>query len=257
MKNLLMISCASLVLLLSGCSEDVEKVALKSEIETAAKERFLLESQLAKKEAEIEGLNGRISEITKRENELASKLAGEQNALLLLRAEMEAAKVNFEAVQRQLGDASTKLAAYEAKLSKISIDFQASITFLNGDTKPVSSTEFIVLSRSLADIAKEAGVKRLEPYSVYTMHDSLASLLASTRERIELEKLFGGLAKYRVANFKTDMRGAAAPDIPSGNYWIFGIFRAGTTIVLWDAPMTVKNGANQIYLDAGNAAYAK
>ena len=289
--------------LLSGCTGELKKenAELKAQTDTLAKAKASLEVELTKKSVELDGLKERLSEAKKREDELNRKLSDEQKDSASLRTQLASAKddtkdllqraanlskelnLTKEELRKQLAEAQAKQAELKAKQAeeqnRVTVDLQASVSFQNGDTKPVASVEFVVLNRSFVEIANQSGVtanmkqgrlgimemlpkgamlSAMSPFGPDFSTSNFLSLdwMMSLNKDSKLEEYKATVQKHAVANFKTDMNGTASlADLPAGKYWIVGSTKVGKYPVVWDYPATIEAGKNRIHLDATNAVF--
>lgn len=249
---------------LSGCTGELKKenAELKAQSETLTKAKASLEVELAKKSVELDGLKERLAEAKKREEEQSLKLTTQQGDAERLKGELQIAKDRFAALGKDIEAAQTKLANFvreqAEKHNKPTIDFQASVTFKSGDTKPIANTRFYFLNRSLFGLIRETKAVGFLDKAEGTYRGiaySLATGIDSKDSTKNIPELRDAIAKAVVLSFTTNMNGTASPELPPGNYWVFGVTKLGDDPILWDLETTISGGKNQILLSNANFNY--
>jgi len=268
---------------LTGCNDEIkqENTKLKSENSDLVKQVNRFELELEKRKLEVDNARGLLSESKAREQALSEQLKGaeasikdSQNRIVSLQKDLAEAKAQLSVfVERdRVAEEAAKvrrLAEEQAKAieaSKVVLSVQASVGFNNGDTKPIASTYFHILRRSLVESYAE--LKSIKPpkNNPNNPADVVRQLVA-----LDLHLLMGMaptigdpddyvaiVRKYAVASFKTGVSGEATlENLTPGTYWVVGYKVIGKQVIAWDTPIEITKGRNSIALDAGNAFIAQ
>lgn len=142
----------------------------------------------------------------------------------------------------------------------VEIKVQASLTFKDGDTKPVASTHFYVLKSSLYILCGDAGMERFGWVKDGSLLQTskFAMNVLNDRTAPGHAELLAAVKKSKRGEFDTDMNGTASLSVaPMNTFRGTGYFVGSTEMrgqrVFWDHGVEFKDGVNQVHLNAKNA----
>lgn len=173
--------------------------------------------------------------------------------------------------------------AKPAPVQSGNLSLQVALVMKSGDVKPFARQQFLLLRKSVLQIAQEQGLKSEPeytpfPYTVWSKLDSYERGMTNKtieqlpEERIKLLeqtipnyrnfyqtdsviRIRAEMEKATIAKGQTGFDGKLEfQQIPPGNYFVFGYGKLAVNTLLWDVPVTLKPGATTLVLDQQNAA---
>jgi hypothetical protein len=171
------------------------------------------------------------------------------------------ASISFGQKARPRSNAAKPKTATKA-VAKGNLELEAGLIFNSGDVKPVGRATFYVLKENAEKvILTQEMLNIFNQESTYGKKDSLdkwslygAILYMDGRYTpnyaIAAKK---ALDTASVSSGTTGFDGKVTiPNIPIGNYFIFGYYTVGKQTTYWNTPVSIKAGANKLVLDNDN-----
>lgn len=144
------------------------------------------------------------------------------------------------------------------------LSLTAAVITNRGSVLPVAASDFVIFDKDVAQILLDAGltghrVPGLPPDDIYKPNSVLIRLnyALSLKDYNFLTTARNALAPHAKYKLTTDLFGKAAlNDIKPGDYYISGGVDNALGIVIWNLPITIKEGENLVTLTNNNAVLA-
>lgn len=117
-----------------------------------------------------------------------------------------------------------------------------------GSTQPVSKETFYLLDKDLQSILSEAAIEDPEGQGVVNAFG--LSVINPQKYREVNQKALAAINRHIVYRTLTDATGKAEiKDIKPDSYYLFGITKTRNGFAVWDSPVTIQPGQNNIVLE--------
>ena len=139
-----------------------------------------------------------------------------------------------------------------------SLSFEAALVYSYGGAQPVARADFILLNKSLTDILRDAGLQP-ERNLDYPSTFALAMQYGSTNRNYQnfISIAASALKAHMVTQTQSDFAGKGKfENVQPGNYWVLALVKTRRGFAIWNLPVEVKTGSNNVVLDQNNAAAA-
>ncbi|MBX7171354.1 MAG: hypothetical protein K1X72_10375 [Pyrinomonadaceae bacterium] len=154
------------------------------------------------------------------------------------------------------------------------IEIEAGLVFKNGDIKPVSRLNLLLLKQNprtfilteenfnlyyqdKIDTAPSPGFRELykkeTKFNSWTLFEAVTFADGSIQTKPYATAVKAAFAVNTVATITTGFDGKGIFEgIPIGNYFIFAYYQVGNESVIWSIPININSGTNKLILDNNN-----
>jgi hypothetical protein len=133
-------------------------------------------------------------------------------------------------------------------LTKGVVKVSAKVLGDNGTSQPVARQRFYLLDKDLSSILSGAGIDDEEGQGLTTAF--ALSVVNPGKYRETNQKAMAAIKRHVVYSNSTDGQGIALMnDVKPANYYLFAISATPNKFAIWDSPVTIQVGQNDLLLD--------
>lgn len=131
---------------------------------------------------------------------------------------------------------------------KGTVSLEAKVFTKTGSQTPVTKEKFYLLDKDLSSILSEAQIP--DPEGQGAVNAFALSVVNPSKYRETNQKALAAIKKHIVHSTLTDGGGKAEiKDIKPGSFYLFGIKATPTGFALWDSPVSIQAGQNNLVLE--------
>lgn len=131
---------------------------------------------------------------------------------------------------------------------KAVVKVSAKVFTKNGTPRPVTREKFYLLDKDLSSILSEANIEDEEGQGLKNAF--ALSVVNPNKYRETNQKALAAIKKHIVYSTLTDNQGnAEIKSVKPDNYYLFAISATSNSYAIWDAPITVQTGENELTLE--------